>query len=177
MNDVRESRSTSEIKKPSLQTMGEPKLFRVRGMRKTLAALVAAIVIATTVAATVNLFTHSLPPVSAGIISTPCGPNLTPLNLPPASGTGNVLFGCAGTSGASTPAVVVSAPGTVYEWVSNASAPIRLTLVVTDTVPCTGGLWVLEPTVTFTSAGNYWYCLQNVSSPTPRVDVHWYAQQ
>jgi len=178
MNDVRESRSTSEIKKPSLQTMGEPKLFRVKGMKKMLAALVAAIVVATTVAATVTLFTHSLEPTYAAVVQDNCGAGgLSAMSLPPSSGTGNVLFGCLAPSGGAA-LTVRAGGGVVGVWVSNATTSVYLVSVTT--VPCTGGIHVLERgNFTFSpgQAGDYWYCLEGVSSPTPRVDVHWYAQQ
>jgi len=178
MNDTRESRSTSEIKNPSLQTVGEPKLFRVKGLGKMLALLVAAIVAVTTVAATVTLFTHSLEPAYAAVVQDNCGAGgLSAMSLPPSSGTGNVLFGCLAPSGGAA-LTVRAGGGVVGVWVSNATTSVYLVSVTT--VPCTGGIHVLERgNFTFSpgQAGDYWYCLEGVSSPTPWVDVHWYAQQ
>jgi hypothetical protein len=144
---------------------------------KLLAVLVAAVAIAIPVVATVNLFVHELKPTYAAVVKDNCGASgLVAMSLPPANGTGNVLFGCVTPSGG---AVLTVAPGggVVGVWVSNATQAVYL--VPTATVPCSGGIHVLERgNFTFTpgQAGNYWYCLEGVGSPTPWTDVHWYVQ-
>lgn len=145
--------------------------------RKLLALLSVVLVIAIPVAASVNLFVHQMQPVSAAVVRDNCaafGDNsLTAMSLPPLSGTGNVLFGCSTPSGAA-PLTVRTGGGSVGVWIANSTQSVYI--VTVNTVPCTGGIHVLEaPDFTFTpaQAGDYWYCLEDVGSPTPWVDVHW----
>jgi hypothetical protein len=142
-----------------------------------LALLVAIVAIAIPVAATVNLFVHQLKPTYASVIQDNCaGSGLSAMNLPPANGTGNVLFGCVAPNGGAA-LTVRAGGGVVGVWVANATSSIYI--VTVTTLPCTGGIHVTErANFTFApaQAGNYWYCLEGVGSPTPWVDVHWYVQ-
>jgi hypothetical protein len=151
------------------------------GTKKLVAILVAVLAAAAIpVAATVNLFVHQMKPVSAAVVQDNCavfGDNsLTAMSLPPPSGTGNVLFGCSTPNGAA-PLTVRTGGGVVGVWLSNVTSE-GVYIVTANTVPCTGGRVVTEkPDFTFTpaEAGDYWYCLEGASSPTPWVDVHWYS--
>ena len=133
------------------------------------------VLVAIPVAATVNLFVHQLKPVSAAVVQDNCDPNgLTAMSLPPPTGTGNVLFGCYTPAGGA-PLTVHTGGGVVGVWLTNASSSVYI--VTTSTVPCAGGRQVTEKanfTFTPAQAGNYWYCLEGVGSPTPWVDIHWY---
>jgi hypothetical protein len=138
--------------------------------------LAAILITAIPVAGMVNLFVHQLKPVSAAVIQDNCGGSgLAALSLPPPTGTGNVLFGCYTPVGVA-PLGVHTGGGVVGVWLTNASSSVYI--VTTNTVPCTGGRQVTEKanfTFTPAQAGNYWYCLEGVSSPTPWVDINWYV--
>lgn len=143
---------------------------------KLLAVLIGILLVAIPVAASVNLFVHQMKPVTAAVVQDNCEGGLTAMSLPPATGTGNVLFGCNTPTGAA-PFTVHTGGGVVGVWLANDTNHV-VYLVSTSTVPCSGGIHVLERgnfTFTPAQAGNYWYCLEGVGSPTPWIDVHWYV--
>jgi hypothetical protein len=159
----------------SMSKQGTAKL----GVKKLLAILVVVLAAAAIpVAAMVNLFVHQLKPVSAAVVQDNCDPSgLLAMSLPPPTGTGNVLFGCNTPTGAA-PLTVHTGGGVVGVWLSWPNNSADVYIVTANTVPCTGGRQVTETanfTFTPAQAGNYWYCMEGVSSPTPEVDVHWYS--
>lgn len=157
IEEIRERWKENERKKPRMR-----KIWMV--------LLMAIVLLAGYSAASVFLFSHTIPSTSGAVLTTSCPGSLVNQNLPPTTGTGNILFMCSSGS-----APIISNGGNAIPSVTGLAVGQTLNLVIhtTGATTCAGGILITSGVSMSIASGSFDYCLESVPSPSPAVTISW----